>query len=239
VGAGAGPRRAGIGTWLARGVLAVGLLVLAGLLVLGGLAAWIGYNLSHQAPAPDVQAQASTGAVRRADAQTAAWFRGQLAQLGREAPWLRPAGQSVHDQCRAASDSSGGWITICSRIQTGYYAYAGSGRVGALERALYDLGWREFTVTPQGLNADYTVQAGPPKTGLQVSWISPATPAAVSGLVASYTAAFGQHPRAGEDGVLQATPPDPGRIMGAAAPPDEHLFIVTLQVTYASSPPSS
>jgi hypothetical protein len=261
VGAGAGParacqkgtagtRRAGtrltgqrdrsdIGIWLARGVLAAGLLVLAALLVVAGFAAWVGHNLSRTTPRPDVAAYARSAAVRGADRAAAAWFDRQLALLSHEARWLRPAGQSVRDQCRAAPDSSGEWTMICSRTQAGYYAYAGGGRAGALERALAGLGWRGFTVTPQALGADYSIRTGPPKTGLRVTWVSPATPGAISQLLTDYTAAFGQHPRAGEDGVLQAMPPDPGEITGAAAPPDAHLFIVTLQVAYATSPPSS
>lgn len=230
-------------TWVVRAIIGVGLLFLAALLVVGGLIAWVAYGLSHHDQAPDAAAYARSVAVRRADAQVAAGFDRQLAQLGQKAPWLRPAGQSVYDSCRPASGSSGAWTMICSRMQTCYYAYAGSasatGRVGALERVLADAGWRGVTVTQRALAADYTIQASAPKAGLLVTWISPATSPAIAQLLADYTVAFGRHPRAGKDGVLQATPPSPGQIMRAAAPPDADLFIVTLQAAYATSPPGS
>jgi hypothetical protein len=226
-------------SWLARGLITLGLLFLAALLILGGLIAWVDYGLSHHDRAPDAAVYARSVAVRSADRTTAAWFDGQFARLGREAPWLRSAGQSVHDSCRAASDSSGPWMLICTRMQTGYYAYAGGGRIGALEHALAEIGWRGFTVTSQALGADYNIEAGPPKAGLRVTWIGPATPPAVSQLLTSYAAAFGRDLRAGENGVLQASPPTPGRIMRALAAPDKNLFMVMLAVTYATSAPSS
>jgi hypothetical protein len=233
--------------WWTTLLLWAGLAVLAVILAAFGGVLWVGHNISRGAPQPDVTAFARSAAVRRADQATATWFGGQFVRLSREAPWLRPAGQSVHDQCRAAPASPPGiggvasWITTCSRIQSGYYAYAGSegSRVGALERALAGLGWRGFSLTSVTLEADYSTQADPPRTGLRVTWISPATPRAISQILTAYLAAFANNLRAGANGVLQATPPDPGRLMRAAATPDEHLFIVTLQVAYATSPASS
>jgi hypothetical protein len=233
--------------WWTTLLLWAGLAVLAVILGAFGLVLWVGYNISRSAPQPDVTALARSGAVRRADQATATWFGGQFARLSWEAPWLRPAGQSVHDQCRAAPANQpyiGGvssWITTCSRIQSGYYAYAGSegSRVGALERALDGLGWRGFNLTSATLGADYSTQSGPPRTGLRVTWISPATPQAISQILTVYLAAFADNLRAGANGVLQATPPDPGRIMRAAAAPDEQVLIVTLRAAYATSPASS
>jgi hypothetical protein len=232
--------------WWTTLLLWAGLAVLAVIVAAFGLVLWVGHNISRSAPQPDVTALARSGAVRRADLATATWFGGQFARLSRDAPWLRPAGQSVHDQCRAAPayppyiGGVSSWITTCSRIQSGYYAYAGGegSRVGALERALAGLGWRGFNLTSVTMGADYSIQAGPPRTGLLVTWISPATPRAISQILTVYRAAFADNLRAGANGVLQATPPDPGRIMRAASAPDEHVFIVTLQVAYATSPPS-
>jgi hypothetical protein len=233
--------------WWTTVLLWAGLAVLAVILAAFGLVLWVGYNISRSAPRPDVTAFAQSGAVRRADQATAIWFGGQFVRLSREAPWLRPAGQSVHDQCRAAPANPPGiggvasWITTCSRIESAYYAYAGSegSRVSALEHALAGLGWRGFSLSPVTLEADYSTQAGPPRTGLRVTWISPATPRDISQILTTYLAAFANQLRVGANGVLQATPPDPGRITRAAAAQDEHLFIVTLQVAYATSPASS
>jgi hypothetical protein len=234
--------------WWTTVLLWAGLAVLAVILAAVGLVLWVGHNISRSAPQPDVAAFARSRPVQRADRATSAWFGGQLQGLSREAPWLRPAGQSVHDQCRATAvgvGSIGGvssWITTCTRQQTGYYAYAGggNGRVAALEHALAGLGWRGFTVTGAILEADYTTEAAPaPRTGLLVTWLSPATPRALRQILTVYEASFAHYLRAGADGVQAATPPNLSWLLRAAAPPAEHLFMVTLQGVYATSQPSS
>jgi hypothetical protein len=234
--------------WWTTVLLWAGLAVLAVMLAAVGLVLWVGHNMSRSAPQPDVAAFAQSRPVRRADQATSAWFAGQLQRLTREAPWLRPAGQSVHDQCHNIAVGSGGiggvsgWITTCTRMQTGYYAYAGggNGRVAALENVLAGLGWRGFTVAGATLEADYTTEASPaPRTGLRVTWLSPATPRALQQILTDYEASFADYLRAGADGVQEATPPNLSWLLRAAAPPAEHLFMVTLQGVYATSQPGS
>ena len=230
----------------ATALLWVGLAVLAAIVAVFVLILWVAHGIGRGTPQPNVTAFARSDSVRRADRTTAAWLDGQLAQLNREARWLRPAGPSVHDECSTAPASPAGlggvssWITTCSRTQSGYYAYAGGAdRIAALERALGSLGWEAFTVTPQSLEADHATQAGSSEATLSVSWISPATPQAVARLLTRYRAVYGGSLRNGAVTVLQAIPPDPSRIMRAVVPPDTNLFVVTLQVAYATSPPSS
>jgi hypothetical protein len=185
----ASPRSARWPTWL----LVAGVAVLFVLLAAGGLVAWVGSGLSRHAPAPDTSAYARSAAVQRRDLATATWFSAQLRQLGRQAAWLRPAGQSVLDYCRADGSAapSGGaarWSLSCQRSQAAYFVYGGAsaGRIRQLERVLTGQGWGDFTISPASpaspleLSAGSTGRGSPAaiQAGLRASWISPARPQA-------------------------------------------------------------
>jgi hypothetical protein len=234
-------------------VLGILLVVLAALLAAGGLAAWVGYGLARHTPVPDLAAYARSGAVRRADAQTAAWFDGELARLGREAPWLRAAGSSVLDECVAAASGSpdgpvGSWGVRCQRVQDSYYAFAGGGtRLPDLERTLGRMGWAGFTFTPGAaaaggqpatpavLEAGYNTQPGPAgKAGLRVSWLGPAQTHALRDYVG-----FAETRGDSNLSVIQAVPPNLRQIARVVTPPADNLIVVEQISMYAVRPAAS
>jgi hypothetical protein len=231
-----------------RGVL---LVALAAVVVAGGVAGWVVHGRSRHPAAPDVAAYARSGPVREADRAYSAWISGQLAELGRTAPWLRAAGRSVADACQALPSGGAGvsgataWTLSCQRTQDGYYAYAGGSgrsRVSDLERALAGLGWAGFTFTPAAaaaggqpatpgvLQAGYVAsQAGPAgKVGLVVSWLSPAQVRAVGDYIR-----FPEVVRTGTVRPIQVVPPDLTQIArAAAAKPAGRLVVVELFAEY-------
>jgi len=213
--------------------------------------AFVGHGLSRHAPAPDTAAYTRSATVRRLDQATATWFSGQFRQLGDQASWLRPAGQSVLDYCDASGTAAAfsgpaSWSLSCQRSQVRYYAYGGASasRLRQLERALTRQGWGAFTVVPATpapagqpaslpmLIADFTDRPSPvPKIGLQLSWISPAAaqalkqdigmPVATSSRVIAWT---------------QVTAPNLSQITSALTPQRDSVLIVTLRCTYAARP---
>lgn len=229
--------------------LGVLLLTLALLLAVGGVAGWIVHDRSRHPGAPDVRAYARSGFVRGADRAYAAWIGGQLAQLGRAAPWLRPAGQSVLDVCQALPSGGEGvagavsWSLGCQRTQAGYYGYTGdrAARVSQLERTLTALGWAGFVFTPgtaaaagqpatpavlqAGYVASQTAPAG--KAGLIISWLSPAQTRAVRDYV--------RFPVVGKTRYvdpIRVVPPDLSLISRATAKPEGNLVVVELVAEY-------
>jgi hypothetical protein len=236
-----------------RGVrvpLSILLLTLAAVVAAGGVVAWVAHGRSRHPAAPDVAAYARSGPVRGADRAYTAWIDGQFAELARAAPWLRAAGESVADECRALPSGGAGasgataWTLGCQRTQDGYYAYAGSGGrspVSDLERALAGLGWAGFTFTPAGaagggqaatpgvLQAGYVAsQAGPAgKVGLIVSWLSPAQARSVRDYVRFPVA---RQTRYADP--LQVVAPDLSQISRAAASRRDNLVVVELMAEY-------
>ncbi len=231
--------------------LVILLAVVAVVVVAGGVAGWVAHGRSRHAAAPDVVAYARSGAVRAADRAYSAWFDGQLAGLGRVAPWLRAAGQSVLDECQALPSGGEGvagatsWTLSCQRTQAGYYAYAGDARspVTQLERALTGFGWAGFVFTPGTaaaggqravpalLQAGYVAsqsQAGPAgKAGLIISWLSPAQTRAAGDYV--------RFPVVGKTRYvdpIQVVPPDLSQIARATAAPEGNLVVVELVAEY-------
>ena len=229
--------------------LGVLLLTLAVVVVAGGVAVWLAHGRSRHPPPPDVRAYARSGRVRSADRAYAAWFDGQLARLGRAAPWLRPAGQSVLDVCQALPSGGAGyggatsWSLNCQRSQAGYYAYPGdgTGRVAQLESTLTRIGWGGFTFTPgtaatagqpatpavlqAGYVASQTAPAG--KAGLIISWLSPAQTRAPRDYV--------RFPAVGKTRYIdpiQVAPPDLSQIARATARRAGNLVVVELVAEY-------
>lgn len=227
------------------------LLTLAAVVVAGGVVAWIAHGRSRHPAPPDVVGYARSAAVRGADRAYSAWFAGQFAGLGRAAPWLVAAGQSVLDECQALPSGGEGvagatsWTMSCQRGQAGYYAYAAGGRsrVTQLERALAGLGWAGFVFTPGTaagggqravpavLQAGYVAsqtQAGPAgKAGLIISWLSPAQTQAVRDYV--------RFPAVGKTRYVdpvQVAPPDLSQIARATARRADNLVVVELVAEY-------
>jgi hypothetical protein len=246
------PRDEVIVTWLVRGVIAVGLPVLTGLLLVGGLIAWAAYGQSHRnAPPPDVAAYARSEPVRHADAQTAVWSDGQFAQLGRQAPWLRPAGYSVIDNCGAEATSApdgpvASWSFHCQRVQVGYFVFAGAGtRSAELERALTRMGWGGFgfiaarpVAGQPGASALLSAAYPPPgwagQSGMSVSWINAAQRRELAAYVRFVIPA-----KTSVQDPVQIVPPDLSEISRAAAGPGKDLIAVELVTNYATQAPAS
>lgn len=225
------------------------LLALVVLVAAGALVAYVVHNLPRHPAPPDVRAYARSGAVRNADRAYAAWFDGQLAQLGRAAPWLRPAGQSVLDVCQALPSGGAGfggatsWSLSCHRTQAGYYACTGAGaaRVGQLESTLTRIGWAGFTFTPgtaatagqpatpavlqAGYVASQTAPAG--KAGLIISWLSLAQTRAVRGYVRFPVVRTTRYVDP-----IRVVPPDLSLISRATAEPEGNLVVVELVAEY-------
>jgi hypothetical protein len=251
------PGGSAIGTWLTRGVIVVGALLLLAVLlvtafVVGEAVVRVtdlrtAQGVSQQnAPAPHVAAYAQSGPVRHADARTATWFDRQLAQLRREAPWLRPVGYSLFDNCgaqpRTAPDgATTGWDFECQRDQVSYFAFAGDGtRAAELERALTRMGWGGISFTPArtfpgqpALSAMLTAAYPPPglagNTGMRITWFNPAQRRDLAAYVRFVipTRNSLQYP-------VQVVPPDLGQISRAAAGPGRSLVSVELISDYVT-----
>jgi hypothetical protein len=229
--------------------LSILLLTLAAVVVAGGVVAWVAHGRSRHPAAPDVAAYARSAAVRGADRAYTAWINGQFAELGRAAPWLRPAGQSVLDECQALPSGGAGfsgatsWTASCQRTQAGYYAYAGAAgaRVSELQRALAGLGWAGFTFTPAKaaaggqpatpgvLQAGYVASQNAPagKVGLIVRWLSGAQTRAAGDYLG-----FPVVRRTRYVDPIEVVAPDLSRIGRATAPSGANLVVVELFAEY-------